>query len=58
MGKHGYLKTVLQAHEEEIVRVTLRECHWDKGKAAKILGISLSSLYRKIRLYSIRQVLS
>ena len=56
MGRCGYLKTVLLSHEEEIIRVTLNECHWDKYKAVKILGISLSALYRKIRLYGIRQV--
>ena len=56
MGKCSHLKTVLQACEEDVVRETLKKCNWDMYRTAKILGIGLSSLYRKIGRYGIRKV--
>jgi len=55
MGKCSHLKTVLQACEEDVVRETLKKCNWDMYRTAKILGIGLSSLYRKIGRYGIRK---
>lgn len=42
------LKTSVKKFEQNTILRALQEAEHDKGKAAKILGLSLSSLYRKI----------
>jgi transcriptional regulator with PAS, ATPase and Fis domain len=47
------LKTLINQHEKLVINQVLRETNNDKVQAAKILGINLSSLYRKARKYGI-----
>ena len=42
------LKAYLRIHEREYISQVLAECDGDKDKAAKILGISKGTLYRKL----------
>jgi len=42
------LQTAVRAYEKERIRRALNKYSWNKGEAAKALGIGLSSLYRKI----------
>ncbi|MBX9590546.1 MAG: sigma 54-interacting transcriptional regulator [Hyphomonadaceae bacterium] len=41
------LKEQLRRHEEAIIKRTLRECGFDRGETARVLGISANSLWRK-----------
>lgn len=43
----GY-KTAMRNFEKELIEKTLNSCNNDKKLAAKLLGIALSSLYRKL----------
>lgn len=43
----------LQTMEKAYIYYTLHQTGWNKSKAAKILGIDLSTLYRKIDRYSL-----
>jgi DNA-binding NtrC family response regulator len=40
--------------ERQLIAATLRHCGHDKPRAAAMLGIGLRTLYRKIKLYTIR----
>lgn len=42
------LQTSLKAYEKERIYRVLNKYNWDKEQAAKVLGVGLSSLYRKI----------
>ena len=42
------LKAYLRIHEREYISQVLSECDGDKDKAAKVLGISKGTLYRKL----------
>jgi len=42
------LQSVVRAYEKEQIYRVLSKYSWDKAKTAKVLGIGLSSLYRKI----------
>ena len=48
--------SVLSGEEDEqrIISKTLASCHYHKGNTAKALGISRSTLWRKLREYGIR----
>jgi two-component system response regulator PilR (NtrC family) len=45
---HGTLKDAVRNFERQFIQQTLSSCGQNKETAAKILGVSLSSLYRKI----------
>jgi two-component system response regulator PilR (NtrC family) len=45
---HGTLKDAVRSFERQFIQQTLSVCGQNKETAAKILGVSLSSLYRKI----------
>jgi transcriptional regulator with PAS, ATPase and Fis domain len=47
------LKTLISQHEKLVINQVLQETNNDKVQAASILGINLSSLYRKARKYGI-----
>ena len=47
------LKDSVRAYERSVITDALRVNENDKRKVAKLLGISLSSLYRKLRELSI-----
>ncbi|GEM_PF-966888 len=49
----GNLKDSVRAYERSVIVDALRVNGNDKRKVAKLLGISLSSLYRKLRELSI-----
>ncbi|MBW2709447.1 MAG: hypothetical protein JRD04_09250 [Deltaproteobacteria bacterium] len=57
-GENGNLKAALNTYslrENEIVLIkkALRKTHYKKSEAAKLLGIDVSTLYRKIERYEI-----
>ena len=43
----------LETLEKAYIYYTLHQTGWNKSKAARILGIDLSTLYRKIDRYSL-----
>ena len=45
---HGTLKDAVRSFERQFIQQTLSACGQNKEAAAKVLGVSLSSLYRKI----------
>ena len=45
---HGTLKDAVRSFERQFIQQTLSVCGQNKETAAKVLGVSLSSLYRKI----------
>jgi len=45
---HGTLKDAVRNFESQFIQQTLSACGQNKETAAKVLGVSLSSLYRKI----------
>jgi transcriptional regulator with PAS, ATPase and Fis domain len=47
------LKEILEETEKRIIKRTLEQFHQDKLEAAKALGISKSSMYDKIKKYSL-----
>lgn len=51
------LKKFLKAKEKRFICETLALLDWNKPKTAKALGISVSSLYRKIDELGIRKSL-
>lgn len=45
----GSLKSVLSRIEQEIIQETLEKCNNNKAEAAKLLGMTRMSLYRKLK---------
>ncbi|MBI5252341.1 MAG: sigma-54-dependent Fis family transcriptional regulator [Desulfomonile tiedjei] len=43
----------LEFHEKEHIRSVLEQCDWNKYKAARMMGISRSTLYSKIRKHGL-----
>ncbi|MFH0990820.1 MAG: helix-turn-helix domain-containing protein [bacterium] len=52
----GSLKDSVRVYERSLIIESLKVNGNDKRKVAKLLGISLSSLYRKLRELSIEEV--
>jgi transcriptional regulator with PAS, ATPase and Fis domain len=51
----GYrLKRAMQAYEKSHIENVLKDTHGDRMRAAALLGLSRSSLYRKIERLAIR----
>lgn len=48
------LNTDLDRMERDHIRAVLEKCEWNKYKAAKMMGISRSTLYSKIRKHGLR----
>lgn len=44
----------LHANERKLIRKVMEECTWNKHKAARVLKISRSTLYSKLKRYNIR----
>ncbi len=44
----------LHANEKKLIKRVMEECAWNKHKAARILNISRSTLYSKLKRYDIR----
>ncbi|MFC0274517.1 sigma-54 interaction domain-containing protein [Metabacillus herbersteinensis] len=53
--KEASLKEMLEDAEKTILITTLIQCEGDKRKAAKLLGISKSSMYEKVQKYEIEK---
>ena len=47
--------TDLNTVEKETIAQVLRDCHWNKSKAAQRLGLSRTQLYVRLRKYDIEQ---
>jgi len=47
------LSAMLDACEKEIIRKTLDECRWHRGKVAEVLGINRKTLFTKILKYGL-----
>jgi transcriptional regulator of acetoin/glycerol metabolism len=50
-GKHR--RTLIEEAEADVIRSTLELTHWNKAKAAELLEISRSRLYRKVKAYGL-----
>jgi hypothetical protein len=50
-GKHRH--TLIEEAAADIIRSTLEMTHWNKAKAAELLEISRSRLYRKVKAYGL-----
>ena len=48
-------KTEAEAVEREAIAQAMRDCHWNKSKAAKRLGLSRTQLYVRLRKYDLEQ---
>ena len=47
------LKEMLGEPEKEMILRTLKECHWNRKKAAALLGVNRTTLYNKMRKYNL-----
>jgi transcriptional regulator with GAF, ATPase, and Fis domain len=47
--------TDLNRVERDMIAEVLRDCHWNKSKAAQRLGLSRTQLYVRLRKYSLEQ---
>ncbi|MBI4436465.1 MAG: sigma-54-dependent Fis family transcriptional regulator [Candidatus Omnitrophica bacterium] len=47
------LKEMLGEPEREMILRTLQECHWNRKKAAALLGVNRTTLYNKMRKYNL-----
>jgi two-component system response regulator HydG len=45
--------TTIMENEAKLLQKALDECNWNKKQAAKRLGISRNTLYRKLQKYKI-----
>ena len=52
-GSRGDLQTAVQSLEEEMIQQGLIQTHWNKTKLAEQLGISRTTLIKKIKEYGI-----
>jgi transcriptional regulator of acetoin/glycerol metabolism len=50
-GKHR--RTLIEEAEADVIRSTLEMTQWNKAKAAELLEISRSRLYRKVKAYGL-----
>jgi transcriptional regulator with PAS, ATPase and Fis domain len=48
-------KTEVAAVERDAIAQAMRDCHWNKSKAAKRLGLSRTQLYVRLRKYDLEQ---
>lgn len=53
-NEKGYLDESLSKIERKVILDALRGHNWSKVKTAKSLGISRSTLYRKLNKYGIK----
>ena len=49
------LKEMLGDPEKKLILKTLKECHWNRKKAAALLGINRTTLYNKMRKYNLAE---
>ncbi|MGC8871851.1 MAG: sigma-54-dependent transcriptional regulator [Caldimicrobium sp.] len=49
------LKEALEEFEKNIILKTLKQCAYNKEKAAQLLGIDLATLYRKLKKYQLTE---
>ena len=47
------LKEMLGEPEKELILRTLKECHWNRKKAALLLGVNRTTLYNKMKKYNL-----
>lgn len=49
------LKKIIEMPEKEHIIAVLKECHWNRNKAAATLGINRTTLYNKMKKYNISE---
>ncbi|MDP2654451.1 MAG: sigma-54 dependent transcriptional regulator [Candidatus Omnitrophota bacterium] len=47
------LKKVMEQPEKDLILTVLKDCHWNRNKAAEALGINRTTLYNKMKKYEI-----
>jgi len=47
------LKKILEEPEKELIISVLKECNWNRNKAAAALGVNRTTLYNKMKKYDI-----
>jgi len=55
VNEKGYLDESLSKVEKKVILDALRGHNWSKVRTAKSLGISRSTLYRKLNKYSLKE---
>jgi transcriptional regulator of acetoin/glycerol metabolism len=50
------LTTDLNRVERDAIAQVMRDCHWNKSKAARRLGLSRTQLYQRLRKYDLEAV--
>jgi len=56
MEKKDFIPQKLEDVEKRVILDTLKFCNFDKKEVSKILGINLSTLYRKLKYYNIEDL--
>jgi len=49
------LKAEMQRHEADLLLKALRQCDWDRKKAAMLLGLPIRTLAHKMQVHGIRK---
>ena len=49
------LKAEMQRHEADLILKALRQCDWDRKKAATLLGLPIRTLAHKMQVHGIRK---
>jgi Nif-specific regulatory protein len=57
LDRYGTLKDILEFVEKKKIQHTLVKCGWNQTKAAKVLGITESTLRRRIKYYKIKKTI-
>ena len=55
VNRDKLLKKAVEQPERDHILVVLKECKWNRNKAASVLGINRTTLYNKMKKYSIAE---
>ena len=55
LGHETSLKKVIEEPEKQHILAVLKECRWNRNKAATVLGVNRTTLYNKMKKYGIKE---